>query len=180
LNIWASNLKFYLVKIEGVKLSKDWYFRSFICNEKKSKFRLTFRSDPKRDIYKLDERLVEKNNYLSKVFGISFKTLNYSLKYQSNGILGKNISKEIDKFKAKMTTSNLTDYINKTFNISFKNDQMRFKVKKLVEEKYGKAEEDAYNFVSLAKEEAQNEGLFALKQMLKIFLKSVYLYLQWR
>jgi len=163
LNLWAHNMKFHLVKTEGVKSSKDGYFRSFICNEKKCKFRLTFRSDPKGDIYKLDERLAEKNNYHSKVFVISFKTLDHSLIYQSNGILDENISKEIDKFKAKMTTSNLTDHINKTFNTSFKNEQMRYKVKKLVEEKYGKAEEDAYNFVALAKEEVQNGGAFCFE-----------------
>ena len=84
------------------------------------------------------------------------------------------ISKEIDKFKAKMTTSNLTDHINKTFNANFKNDLMRHKVKKLVEEKYGKAEEDAYNFASLVKEEAQNGGFCFETNAQNLFKKRLF------
>ena len=68
LNIWANALKFHLVKTEGIKPCKEGYFRSYICNENRCKFRLTFKSDLEGKIYKLDERLAEKIIYTVRFF----------------------------------------------------------------------------------------------------------------
>ena len=80
------------------------------------------------------------------------------MNYKSNGIKTEKVTKEIDKFKAKMTTSNLTDHINGKFKTNFKADQIRYQVNKLLERSYGKPEEDAYKFVSLAKDEVAKQG----------------------
>jgi len=80
------------------------------------------------------------------------------MNYKSNGIKTEKVTKEIDKFKAKMTTSNLTDHINGKFKTNFKADQIRYQVNKLLERSYGKPEEDAHKFVSLAKDEVAKQG----------------------
>ena len=66
LNAWANKNHFHFNKTEGIKQNKEGYYRSFVCNEKKCKFRLTFRSDKTGKHYKLDEILADKNSKHSK------------------------------------------------------------------------------------------------------------------
>ena len=68
INKWANERNFHLSKTEGVKANKEGVFRSFKCNEKKCRFRLTFQSNSKGEIFELNQRLALKNNKHSNKF----------------------------------------------------------------------------------------------------------------
>lgn len=71
------------------------------------------------------------------------------------------IMKELDHLKGRVKTyKSMQEIINKKFNTSFKIYEVRRKVKKLFAENFGKASEDAYNFLKLSEEQTKEEGYF--------------------
>lgn len=77
-----------------------------------------------------------------------------------------------------MTVLNLTDHINTTFHTDFKSYQIKYKVDIFFEQTYGLAEDDAYRFISLAKEQikADKAGFFDFEQDInKKFLRAIFI-----
>ena len=62
INQWAVAKKFRLISLEGKKPLKDGFKRVMGCPEKGCKFKLTFKSDTKEEIYRLDYKLGERNS----------------------------------------------------------------------------------------------------------------------
>ena len=70
----------------------------------------------------------------------------------------------------------LTETINTKFNTSFMEDQIKYRVNKLIELTYGQAESDAYEFVRLAEEETKNGSVFHYKlDEHNKFMRSIYI-----
>ena len=59
----------------------------------------------------------------------------------------------------------MTDYINKTFESTFKLEQIKYRKEILLEQYFGKPDEDALNFLEMAKKEVQEKGgYFAIQK----------------
>jgi len=71
-----------------------------------------------------------------------------------------NIISEIDKFKGKMSDSNLTDHINKTFSTSFTISQIKYQVERLMNINFGVPDIDAYSFSEMAEKASKENGAF--------------------
>ena len=71
------------------------------------------------------------------------------------------ILKQIAFLKGRVKTYlNLTRIINKNFKTDFEVTQVKYQVTKIMNQTYGRAEEDAYKFVKLAEEKSKNGGYF--------------------
>jgi len=70
------------------------------------------------------------------------------------------IKDEINKWKGKMSETNLLEHINKTFHTDFTNSQIRYQVDLLFQMTLGHADIDAYFFVELAQKEVEEKGGF--------------------
>jgi len=71
-----------------------------------------------------------------------------------------NIISEIDKFKGKMSDSNLTDYINKTLFTSFTISQIKYQAERLMNINFGVPNIDAYNFSGVREKASKENGAF--------------------
>lgn len=58
------------------------------------------------------------------------------------------------------TYQSLTEIINLRYRTDFQLAQIKYQVKKLMEANFGKPQDDAYRFVELARNEAENGGFF--------------------
>jgi len=81
------------------------------------------------------------------------------LDYECNGIFTPLIDKEVNDLKGKVKTMKmLTKLINDKFDVKFDEHQIQYRVNKFMRESFGRADQDAFNFVSLAKEDVKING----------------------
>ena len=77
--------------------------------------------------------------------------LDHNLEFKTSSSFNPEIDSEINLLKGcAKTFKNLTETVNKKFNTSFQEDQIKYRVNKLIELTYGQADKDAYEFVRLA------------------------------
>lgn len=87
--------------------------------------------------------------------------LDHELNYEKKSEFTEEIINEINMLKGKVKTFNsLLEIINKKFGTDFNLNQMKYQVNKLLQDNFGKPEDDAYSFVELAKKEAEDDEFF--------------------
>lgn len=89
--------------------------------------------------------------------------IDHDLNYIRRGTVTEDVEQEVDKFKTKMNTKNITKHVNEKFAISLKEEQIRYLTTKLTEKNFGKPDNDAFAFLTLAQQDVlSNGGFFAL------------------
>ena len=101
----------------------------------------------------------------------------HNLEFKTSSSFNPEIDSEINLLKGcAKTFKNLTETVNKKFNTSFQEDQIKYRVNKLIELTYGQADKDAYEFVRLAEEDRKNGSIFHYQvDENNKFMRSIYL-----
>lgn len=81
------------------------------------------------------------------------------MNYKEKSVFTDVIDKKLDMLKGRVKTyKDITDLINSEFKTEFVDSQIKYRVKKLIEKNLGSPDDDAYEFVKLAQEDAKNGG----------------------
>ena len=166
LNAWANSKGFHFILSEGAKQLKKGVKRTFACHVKGCEYKLLLKSDSNEDNFQVEEKLSSKYKKHSKILNYmnSKEYEDHTLDFQKRDTFTEKILKEINLLKGKtQTISTLTEVLNKKFQTEFSVLQVKYQVNKILLETYGYADEDAYRFIQLAKEEASKEGFFCSK-----------------
>ena len=87
--------------------------------------------------------------------------IGHELNYVSKSEFNSEILKEINDLKGKIKTiKDLTSHINSKFGCDFEDYQINYSVEKLLKENFGTTDEDAFNFIQLAKTDVEKNGGF--------------------
>jgi len=162
INEWAVQYGFKLVYKEGLKTTKTGFKREMRCQVKNCGFKLTFKSDKIGRDYELDFKLsIKHNEHKGDYYLYIFLILDHNLDYEEADKFTNEIEHEISMLKGKMKTINgLTKHINKKFKCHFPVHRIQYKVNKLLQETFGKPEEDVNRFVEIALTDVKNNGGF--------------------
>ena len=158
LNAWASQKNFSLYFPNGSKPRKDGVRRTVQCNYTGCKFKLYFLS---LSNVKTEEQ--EGNAAKELKFKLeSFKNEhNHEIKEKRIDQFTHEIIKEIDSNKGRMKTiADIKDYINEKFNSNFSYVQIQYQVKKLIEENFGRPEDDATLLIEEFEKDKKNGGKY--------------------
>jgi len=116
--------------------------------------------------------------YIVKNHFFESYVLDHKLNFETNRLFTKEIDIEIQKFQAKMSSNDLTSYINETFGTKFEVYQIKYRVERSLEAIFGRPDEDAFIFVKLAQNDVNsgNGGFFAIETgENNCFLKALYI-----
>jgi len=155
LNNWANPLGFTLIFPNGVTRQQDKMKRTVWCSAKDCKFKLYLVAELESDKSYDDLKFTLENGKDEH---------NHKLEVSEEDLLSPDIIKEIDDFKGKMKTKvELQNYINKKFKKNFTYSQISHYVTKLLNENFGKPDQDAYKLLEeIQKDVGKNGGNFCL------------------
>ena len=157
-NEWSLAKNFKVVYREGIKPLKKGWKREMRCP-----FRIIFKSNELGTEFKIDLVLSAQYNKHIGILNLLtyFYCIGHEMNLQKTDEFTNEIEEKINELKGKMKNMRtLTKYINKKFQANFPIYRIQYKVQKFLVESYGKAEEDAYNFIELAEKDIKDNGGF--------------------
>ena len=154
---------FKVVYREGIKPLKKGWKREMRCSFKECPFKIIFKSNELGTEFKIDLVLSAQYNKHIGILNLLtyFYCIGHEMNLQKTDEFTNEIEEKINELKGKMKNMRtLTKYINKKFQANFPIYRIQYKVQKFLVESYGKAEEDAYNFIELAEKDIKDNGGF--------------------
>jgi len=154
-NAWAISHSFKVKICEGYKVGKKGVTRTLTCREKNCNFKLKFFSEKAQE---------SKVNFDELEYSLKTMQLkhNHKLELNDKEEMSPEVVEKINLWKGKTKTLiDLKELINKEFDKSFDYHQICYQVTKLMNENFGKANDDADSFVKeIEKDIKQNGGYY--------------------
>lgn len=151
-NAWAISNSFKVKICEGYKVGKKGVTRTLMCREKNCNFRLTFFSEGSQE---------SQTDYNEIEYSIKSMKLEHNHKLESNikETMSPEIIEKINIWKGKTKTLvDLKDLVNQEFQTNYDYHQISYQASKLMNENFGKADDDADSLVREIEKDIELNG----------------------